>query len=63
MTSIADIKKKAKKINIQPGNKSKTELIRAIQAAEGNFSCYKTARDGQCDQLGCCWREDCLAQK
>jgi hypothetical protein len=63
MTSISELKKKAKKINLQPGTMNKTELIRAIQKAEGNFPCFKTASQGSCDQRGCCWREDCLAGK
>ncbi len=63
MLSIADIKKKAKKINLQPGNMNKIELIRAIQTAEGNFPCFKTASNGRCDQHGCCWRDDCVECK
>jgi hypothetical protein len=63
MTTIAEIKKKAKTMNIQPGNMSKTEIIRALQTAEGNFSCFKTAKDGKCDQFACCWREDCFARR
>jgi len=38
---------------------SKTELIRRIQRAEGNFDCFETAKD-YCDQYECCFREDCL---
>lgn len=38
---------------------SKKDLIKAIQSREGNFDCFSTARD-YCDQLACCWREDCL---
>jgi hypothetical protein len=38
---------------------SKAELIRQIQRAEGNFDCFGTAKDF-CDQLQCCFREDCL---
>jgi len=38
---------------------SKTELIRRIQRAEGNFDCFGTATD-YCDQSQCCFREDCL---
>jgi hypothetical protein len=63
MASIAEIKKKAKKVNVRSGTMGKTELIRAIQKTEGNFPCFKTAGHGSCDQLGCCWREDCLACK
>jgi hypothetical protein len=38
---------------------SKTELIRRIQKAEGNFDCFGTAED-YCDQFQCCFREDCF---
>ena len=55
-----DIEKKALSLNIKhPERYSKTDLIRALQRAEGNFSCFGTA-GGYCDQLTCCWRKDCL---
>jgi hypothetical protein len=38
----------------------KGDLIRAIQRAEGNFDCYGTATEEECDQEGCLWREDCF---
>lgn len=63
MLNIADLKKKAKKLSIQAGTMNKTQLIRAIQTAEGNFPCFKTAADNTCDQQGCAWREDCLTSK
>jgi hypothetical protein len=63
MLNSADLKKKAKKLSIQAGNMSKTQLIRAIQTTEGNFPCFKTAADDKCDQHGCAWREDCLSGK
>lgn len=50
----------AKSMGIEPANQFKTELIRNIQAREGNFDCYATAYAGECDQAGCCWREDCF---
>jgi hypothetical protein len=62
MLAMSELKKKAKTVNLQPGSMDKTNLIRAIQKAEGNFPCFKTAQ-GSCDQLGCCWREDCLGCK
>lgn len=37
----------------------KADLIRTIQAHEGNFPCFGTA-DGHCDQMSCLWRADCL---
>lgn len=45
---------------INPGKRSKTVLIRAIQLAEGNFDCFATANHGECNQTACLWREDCF---
>lgn len=51
----------ARSHQISPGKCSKTELIKAIQSEEGNFDCFSTAYGGECDQVGCCWRQDCFA--
>lgn len=40
----------------------KAELVRAVQRAEGNFDCFGTAVEGECDQEDCMWREDCFAE-
>jgi hypothetical protein len=57
---LKELKAKAKKLGIKPKPDTKREiLIRSIQAAEGNFPCFDTGNDS-CDQLGCCWRNDCL---
>jgi hypothetical protein len=50
----------AKSHHVKPGKLPKTELIRTIQACEGNFDCFATASNGECDQNGCIWREDCF---
>ncbi len=50
----------AKSRGIRPEHMYKTELIRSIQHAEGNFDCFARAKNGQCDQLNCRWREDCF---
>jgi hypothetical protein len=60
MLSMTELKKKAKKLNISAATMNKVDLIRAIQTAEGNFPCFKTAMDGSCDQGDCSWRDDCL---
>ena len=57
--SMAEIKEKAKNLGINWGNMKKTELIRAIQHAEGNNTCYGTT-NGTCQWVACCWRSDCL---
>ena len=57
---LTDIKKKADKMKIKNSAKmEKTDLIRNIQQAEGNFACFATASNC-CDQLDCCWRVDCI---
>ena len=50
----------AKANGVNSARMSKGQIIRAIQAAEGNFPCFGTARDGYCDREECAWREDCL---
>jgi hypothetical protein len=57
--SMAEIKEKARNLRIDPSNMKKTELIRAIQHAEGNKPCYGTT-NGTCQWVACCWRPDCL---
>lgn len=54
-----DIAKKAKSLGIKAGKMGKTDLIRNIQKAEGNFDCFGTATD-YCDQANCAWKDDCL---
>jgi len=58
--NITDIREVARSHGIQPNNLFKTELVKTIQAKEGNFPCYGTAYDGVCDQTGCSWREQCF---
>jgi hypothetical protein len=58
---LAEIEKKAKGLGVKDTWKfSKKDLVRTIQRAEGNFSCFGTAAGGNCDQMACCWRSDCL---
>ena len=57
--TIEEIKSKAKNVGVTPGKMKKTDLIRKIQTAEGNFPCFQTA-GSECDQMNCLWRKDCL---
>ena len=57
---MEEIRSIAKSHSINPAKLSKTELIKTIQANEGNFDCFATAGSGECDQSGCLWREDCF---
>ena len=56
---LPDIKKKAQATGVNPGKMKKGDLIRAIQKAEGNPSCFGTGTSA-CPYLDCCWREDCI---
>ncbi len=58
---IKKIKDIAKKMDIIPGNMSKTELIRVIQRTEGNSDCFATMHVHDCNQMHCLWRADCKA--
>jgi len=40
----------------------KAELIRAIQQGEGNQECFGAPWRFDCQQTGCCWRQDCLTK-
>ena len=53
------VREKAKKLDVNPGRMKKTDLIRAIQAKEGNPECFQMGKDS-CDQTECCWQDDCL---
>jgi hypothetical protein len=58
---MTEVRASAKSLGVPSFGKSKRELIRAIQRAEGNFDCYGTAFSGFCDQEGCRWHAECLA--
>ena len=56
------IKEIAKKKGVTPGTMGRTDLIRAIQRAEGNFDCFATVHVNDCNQMDCLWRIDCRAE-
>ena len=58
---MEEIRGIAKSHHIKPDHLSKVELIKMIQSEEGNFDCFATASNGECDQVNCIWREDCFA--
>jgi len=58
---MEEVRSVAKSRGIHPGKLSKIELIKSIQTQEGNFDCFASAHDGECDQMDCLWREDCFA--
>ena len=57
--SMPEIKMKAKSLGLNPGKMKKTELIHAIQLAEGNTQCFGWS-NGQCPNTACCFMKDCL---
>jgi len=57
---MQEIRTIAKNFGIKTSRQTKVELVRSIQVAEGNFSCFATATDGVCDQTDCVWRDDCF---
>ncbi len=58
--NLKQVKDMAKTKGIKVGNMKKENIIRAIQRTEGNYECFGTAINGECDQSDCLWREDCL---
>jgi len=59
---MPEVRVKAKELGLKTSRKRKADLIREVQRAEGNFDCFRSAADS-CDQLVCCWREECLGLK
>jgi hypothetical protein len=57
--NMRDIAKIAVKNGVKAGKMNKTQLIRAIQKAEGNNECFASSQVPMCGQLNCLWREDC----
>lgn len=60
--SMPEIRAKAKGLGITAGKMKKTELIHAIQRAEGYTPCFGTSK-GQCPHTACCFMKDCLKIK
>lgn len=57
--TVKELQKMANALGIKTTGLRKTELVKTIQSAEGNFACFGTATD-YCDQMACLFREDCL---
>lgn len=62
MPNMKEIREMARQLGIRSNRMRKAELVRAIQRAEGNFDCYGTAAEEECDQEECLWREDCFME-
>ena len=59
LKKLQEVRTIARKMGINTRSVTLTELIRAIQRAEGNKDCYMTAQVLTCGQVNCCWREVC----
>jgi len=55
-----EIKEIAKLHHIKVGKAKKSDLVRAIQQAEGNLPCFDSSSSEECGQHACFWREDCV---
>lgn len=56
---LDQIKTIAQQHGIKAGKLKKTDLVRAIQSAEGNEQCFEAGKLATCGQSGCSWREIC----
>ncbi|HEY6837270.1 MAG TPA: SAP domain-containing protein [Geobacteraceae bacterium] len=56
---LAEIKELAAQKGVKAGKMTKTDLVRAIQQAEGNPACFGTGKAAECGQAACLWRADC----
>lgn len=59
---LQDIREIAKRKGVESGKLKKTQLIRAIQKAEGYSDCFATPHVKECRQSNCLWREDCVKE-
>ena len=59
LKKLQEVRIIARKMGIDTRNATLTELIKAIQRAEGNKDCYRTAQVLTCEEKRCLWRDDC----
>jgi len=57
--NMPEIRMKAMALGLTPGKMQKTELIHAIQVAEGCTPCFGKSGGG-CPYTDCCFMKDCL---
>ena len=57
---LEEIKEIAKQHNINVAKVKKADLVRRIQQAENNETCFETRTASTCGQVVCLWREDCV---
>jgi hypothetical protein len=56
---LEEIKSIAQMHSIKVSKLKKSELVQAIQRAEGNDQCFEFGSSSTCGQAGCRWREIC----
>lgn len=56
---IEEIREIARQRGLKTGKMKKVEIVRSIQDAEGNPTCFDTGKSEECGQANCLWREDC----
>ena len=59
---LIEIRKRAERLGITAGKmRRKSEIIRAIQVAEGHLPSFGE-NSGNCPYDDCCWWDDCLKE-
>ena len=59
LVKLAEVKEMAARLGLKIDKMKKAEVVRAIQAAEGNSPCYDSGKLIECGQAHCLWRADC----
>ena len=57
--TVKEIQGIAKEMGLKAGKMKKAELVRMIQNAEGNNTCFQTGSANSCGQEKCLWLSDC----
>ena len=57
--TVKEIQAIVKKMGLKAGKMKKVDLVRMIQAAEGNTLCFQTGAVSTCGQENCLWLSDC----
>jgi len=58
---MQEVRQRAKYFGIKTSRLSKIKLIQSIQLTEGNFDCFASVLNDECDQMKCVWRDDCFS--
>ncbi|TWJ19752.1 SAP domain-containing protein [Geobacter argillaceus] len=56
---LVELKELAAQRGLKTDKMKKAEIIRTIQASEGNTTCFDTGNATECGQKNCLWKEDC----